>query len=178
MPHLRHSLLGIVMLGLFLSLPPRALGQTDRPMIESKDTHYYDFWPGTWAEVVNGQADTSATMFTVRTSVHPAAFAEEWRQVYDGAAHHSTALRAWDQVTNRWMLVWVSDNALFQVWERGKEGEDWYIVKEFEIDGERFLSRQWWIPESPNRVVRVMERSFDGGHTWEPRFQTLFQRLR
>lgn len=96
-------------------------------MVESEDTHYYDFWPGTWVEVVDGRADTSATTFTVRRSVHPAAFEEDWRLVYNGASHQSTALRAWDQVNNRWMFTWISDNALFQVWEGQKRGDHWYI---------------------------------------------------
>lgn len=156
---------------------PTAHGQTDAPMAESADTHYYDFWPGTWVEVVDGQPDTSATRFTVHRSVHAAAFAEDWRLVYDGAAHHSTALRAWDQVTNRWRLTWVSDNGLYQVWEGMKVGDDWYISREFEIDDRVFLSRQSWIPQGKNRLVRSMERSFDQGQTWETRSRTSFERI-
>ena len=145
-------------------------------MQESVDTRYYDFWPGTWVEVVDGRVDTSATTFTVRRSVHPAAFVENWRLVYDGAAHRSTALRAWDQVAGRWMFTWVSDNGLYQVWEGEKVEGHWYIVRAFTVDGTRFLSRQAWIPEGTDRLVRVMERSFDDGRTWEVRSRTRFER--
>ena len=75
------------------------------------------------------------------------------------------------------MFVWVSDNGLFQVWEGKKFGDDWYIVREFEIDGDRFLSRQAWIPDEEDELVRVMERSFDNGHTWETRSRTRFKRI-
>lgn len=56
-------------------------------------------------------------------------------------------------------------------------GDDWYIVREFEIQGDRFLSRQAWLPEGPDELTRVMERSFDGGRTWEPRSRTRFRRV-
>lgn len=169
---------GSTLLGLaLLCQVSLALAQTDAAMTESEEIRYYDFWPGTWVEVVDGRPDTSATRFTVRRGVHPAAFEEEWRLVYDGAAHHSVALRAWDQVANRWMFTWVSDNGLFQVWEGVKVDGDWYILREFEIDGEAFLSRQAWVPKGERRVVRIMERSFDGGRTWETRSRTTFDRV-
>lgn len=171
------GLLWTMILGFLLSSPLRATGQTDDPMVFSEEAHYYDFWLGTWVEVVDGKPDYSATTFTIRTSVHAAAFTEEWRLVYDGATHYSTALRAWDQITNRWMFVWVSDNGLFQVWEGQNVDGDWYIAREFDVDGERFLSRQAWIPESPDRVVRIMERSHDNGLTWQLRSRTLLERV-
>jgi hypothetical protein len=54
------------------------------------------------------------------------------------------------------MFMWVSDNGLFQVWDGQEVGEDWYIVREFEIDGERFLSRQAWLPRGEDELIRVM----------------------
>ena len=156
---------------------PATHGQTDAAMAETYEAHYYDFWPGTWVEVIDGQPDTTATTFTVLRSVHPAAFEEQWRLVYDGSAHHSVAVRAWDQITNRWMFTWVSDNGLFQVWEGVKVKGDWYIAREFEINGEKFLSRQAWIPEDTDSLIRIMERSFDNGETWERRSRTRFERI-
>lgn len=146
-------------------------------MRDSEETHYFDFWPGTWVEIVGGHPDSSATTFKVRESVHPASFEERWKLVYEGAAHHSIGLRAWDQVNDRWMFTWVSDNGLFQVWEGRKWGDDWYIVREFQVDGKRFLSRQAWIADGGDELVRVMERSFDDGQTWETRSRTRFKRV-
>lgn len=168
-------LLSFVVLSGTWAMP--AFAQTDAPLVESPETHYYDFWPGTWVEVVDGRPDTSATRFVVRRSVNPAAFVEEWRQVYDGAAHHSIALRGWDQVTETWRFTWLSDNALFQWWNGEKVDGHWYIVKAFTINDRTFLSRQAWIPETNNQLLRVMERSFDDGQTWETRSHTRFQRI-
>ncbi|MFW6078372.1 MAG: hypothetical protein ACODAE_02045 [Gemmatimonadota bacterium] len=170
-------ILGLAALTYGLVAAAAVSGQTDAPMPDSPEARYFDFWPGTWVEVVDGAPDTAATTFTVTRGVHRSAFEERWKLVYDGAAHRSTALRAWDRVNERWMFTWVSDNGLFQVWEGRKVGDDWYIVREFEIDGERFLSRQAWIPRGRNELVRVMERSFDGGQSWETRSRTRFRRV-
>lgn len=161
-----------------VSIADAALGQTTRPFTESADTHYFDFWPGTWYPVVDGRLDTTGSAFIVRRSVNRAAFEEEWVQRSDSVVTRSVAIRAWDQITNRWMFVWVSPNALFQVWEGQKVGSDWYILKEFDFEGQRFHSRQAWIPDGPDRLVRVMERSTDGGRTWQTRSRTTFQRAR
>jgi hypothetical protein len=156
-----------------------AVAQTDAAPPSSPEMMYFDFWPGTWAQIVDGRADPKASSFRVTRSIHAAAFEEEWRQVDDQrGVRLARAIRAWDQVTNRWMFVWVSDNALFQVWEGQKFGDRWYIVREFETGGRKFLSRQAWWPEGKDRVIRVMERSFDEGKTWELRSRTEYGRVR
>ena len=155
-----------------------ALGQTTRPFSENADTRYFDFWPGTWYPVVDGRVDTTGSVFIVRRSVNRAAFEEVWLQHIDSTSTRSVAIRAWDQITNKWMFVWVSGNALFQVWEGQKVGSDWYIVREFNFEGQRFHSRQAWIPDGPDRLVRVIERSNDGGRSWQTRYRSTFQRVR
>ena len=151
--------------------------QTTRALTESADTHYFDFFVGRWYAVVDGRVDTTGTSFTVRRSVNPAAYEEDWVQRIDSVVLRSTALRAWDQVAGRWMFSWVSDNGLYQVWQGEKVGQDWYIVREFDFEGQKFLSRQAWIPEGPGRLARVLERSTDGGKTWQTRSRGVFQRV-
>lgn len=141
------------------------------------DAAYYAFWPGTWCAVVNGAPDTNASCFTVKPGPHAAAFDEEWVQMVDGQRLTSRAMRAWDPIAQRWMLVWVSDQGHFQIWEGAKVGADWFIVRAFEQEGRRFLSRQAWIPAGGDRLVRVMERSFDEGATWQTRSRTEFGRV-
>ena len=151
--------------------------QTTRPFVESAETHYYDFYVGRWLPLVDGRIDSTGTAFIVRRSVHPAAYEEDWVQRIDSVEHRSTALRAWDQIENRWMFTWISGNALFQVWRGEKVGKDWYIVRDFDFEGQKFVSRQAWIPEGPDRLVRVMERSTDGGRTWQTRYRGVYQRV-
>jgi hypothetical protein len=63
---------------------------------------------------------------------------------------------------------------LYQIWEGKKINGNWYIYKEFDINGQKFLSRQAWIPDGENKLVRISERSFDQGVTWQPRFKEYF----
>ncbi len=36
-----------------------ALGQDVNPMVEGSDSKYFDFWPGTWFKLEDGQIDTT-----------------------------------------------------------------------------------------------------------------------
>jgi len=169
------QLLGLMFAGASLSI---GWAQTDAPAPASAEMRHFDFWPGKWVKIVNGHPDPKATSFTVKRSIHDAAFEEEWRQINDrGEIAVSRAFRAWDQIGGRWMLAWISQNALFQVWEGRKFGDRWYIVREFEVEGRKFLSRQAWWLSGPDRVTRLMERSFDGGANWELRSREEFGRV-
>jgi predicted enzyme related to lactoylglutathione lyase len=162
---------------LCIGLPISGLGQDTKSLTENAETHYYDFWPGTWYRVVNGKMDTASTRFKVSRSVHPAAFEEEWRMVIDSTTTmRATALRAWDKTNSRWMYTWVSDNGLHQVWEGRKVDGNWYIYRPFDINGDKYLSRQAWIPATPNRLMRISEKSYDDGKTWQLRFKEYFER--
>jgi hypothetical protein len=141
------------------------------------DAAYYAFWPGTWCALVDDAPRADQSCFVVKTGLHDAVFDEEWVQLVDGQRLVSKAMRAWDPIEKRWMLVWVSAEGHFQIWNGTKVGSDWYIVRAFEQGGQSFLSRQAWIPNGAGRLVRVMERSFDNGVTWQPRSRTEFGRL-
>ena len=149
------------------------LAQDVAPLVESSDTHYYDFWVGRWAVVKEGAVDPAGPTFTVTRGVHAAAVEETW-----GGAIDARAFRTWDKTAGRWMHVWVSANGLFQVWEGRRVGKDWYMFKEFEINGDRYLSRQGILRVDESRAVRISERSDDGGQTWTVRFREELQRIR
>ena len=144
--------------------------QDTRPLIESADTHYYDFWIGRWGEVKDGAV--GSVLFTVTRGVHPGALEEAW-----SGTLNARAFRAWDKTNNRWMHVWISSNGLFQVWEGRKVGDDWYMFKEFDVDGDRYLSRQAILRQGERDAVRVSERSDDGGKTWTLRFRQQLRRV-
>ena len=177
---IRHFFIVKILVGISLAIMVSTVcAQTTSAPKVSTEMKYYDFWPGTWALVVNGKIDEKASSFRVSRGIHDAAFDEEWRLVNEkGEVLVSRGMRAWDQASSRWMFAWVSANALFQVWEGRKFGDDWYIVREFEADGRKFLSRQALLQGGPDRIVWVSERSNDGGKTWEPRFRQEFGRLK
>jgi hypothetical protein len=158
--------------GVVLVVAPAAAAQDIDPLVESADTAYYDFWVGTWFEEKDGVVDTAGTRFSVVPSIHSAAFEERWRLVLDdGTQLHSTALRAWDKTAGRWMYTWVSDNGLYQVWEGRKDHHGWWIYRRFDVNGDRYLSRQGFLPQPDGSVLRISQKSYDEGSTWELRFQ-------
>jgi hypothetical protein len=170
----------IAVLGFIAAIAGDSVRSQDlQPLDGHPSSHYFDFWEGTWHQLVNGRVDPSRTTFRVRRGIHRAAFVEEWQLVIDSASSmQATALRAWDKTAQRWMYTWVSDNGLFQVWEGRQVGSDWYFYREFDIQGDRYLSRQAWIPAGADRLTRISERSDDAGRSWQIRFREEYQRVR
>jgi ketosteroid isomerase-like protein len=147
----------------------------DAPQSVANDSSYYDFWPGTWYQVSDNGRSTTPT-FVVERDVNPSAFLERWHIIIDGKPSRSTGYRAWDGAAGRWTFFWVSDLGHVQVWEGRKVDGHWMIERPFEQEGRRFLSRQAWIPDGPDRVTRTIWRSFDDGQTWETRLQDVYER--
>lgn len=133
---------------------------------------YYDFWPGAWHEVVDGEV-APEPRFEVRGNLHPSSFEETWHM--DG--YRAKAWRVWDRTAERWMFVWISEEGHFQIWEEKKLGEHWYMFKQFVIDGETVLSRQAFIPREDGSVVRTSEHSRDGGESWRLRFREVLVKV-
>jgi hypothetical protein len=146
--------------------------QDTQPFVPEGDGKYYDFWAGTWYVLKDDNTPDTAAYFKVKKSVHPTAFTEEW-QFGNGAK--SIAIRSWDKTNNKWGFVWVSDNGLYQVWESKKVGGDWYIYKQFTINGDTYLSRQGFIPQADGTVLRISEKTYDE-KTWEVRFKQRLKR--
>lgn len=118
-----------------------------------------------------------ASYFEIKKGVNPYSFIEYWYNKYDTTLLLGNAIRSWDKTNNRWMFTWISGNNLYQVWEGKKWDENWYITKYFDINGDKYLSRQGFIPQGPNRMMRISEKSYDEGKTWELRFKEFYQKI-
>lgn len=146
---------------------PAVAAQDLSTIPDSPAQHAFDFWIGRWHLEVDGRADTTASPFVV-TRLPSGAILERWPR--------ASAIRAFDKAWNRWMYAWTSDAGHFQVWEGRRVRDKWYIYREFDIAGDRYLSRQALLPDGPDRVMRVSEKSYDGGVTWELRFREYYRR--
>jgi hypothetical protein len=152
-------------LGTSCVTPKVSLAQAVAAPTADDARHYYDFWPGTWYELKDGVRESQPT-FTVSRGVQPAAYVEEWRLTVDGREDRSQGLRVWDPATSRWAFVWTNSTGLFQIWDSVQVGKEWYIQRPFDQNGKKWLSRQAWIPDGPDKLTRILERSDDGGRTW------------
>lgn len=95
-------------------IPGTSAAQDLQRLSENLDTRYFNFWEGTWYQLIDGRVDTTGTIFRVRRDVHRAAFVEDWRLAIGQTRLRATALRAWDRTAGRWMYAWVSDSGLFR----------------------------------------------------------------
>ena len=150
-----------------------ARAQDTNALTLTDDAKYYDFWKGKWSLLKDDGTLDTTTYFKVKASVHPAAFEEEWKF---GTGMRSVALRAWDKTNNKWGFVWVSDNGLFQVWDSRKVDGQWYIYRQFSINGDTYMSRQSFILQSDGTVIRKSEKSYDE-KKWELRFSQRLKRV-
>ena len=150
-----------------------SLAQDILPLVLNEETSYFNFWEGDWVGLKDdGNIDTSV-FFSVRRGVHPASFQEEWGT----GKNKSLALRAWDKTNSKWGFVWVSSNGLFQVWDSKKFDGHWYILKNFDINGDKYLSRQGFIPQPDGTVLRISEKSYDE-KTWQLRFKQRLKKIK
>ncbi len=148
-------------------------GQDMKPFIPEGDARYFDFWEGTWYDIKADNTIDSNSYFIVKKSVHPSSFIEEW---HSANGIYAVAIRAWDKTNNKWGFVWVSDNGLYQVWDTQKIEGNWYMYKQFTINGDTYLSRQSFILQSDGTVLRTSEKSYDE-KKWELRFKQRLKRL-
>jgi hypothetical protein len=144
------------------------------PRADSSEVHYYDRWPGVWYRVDPERVDSLPTFEVHRGPGN--SFLETWHLVIDGQRTDSFGLRSWDPETDTWRLIWVSDTGLFQIWDGIKLEHGWYIIRKFGDGPDSFLSRQAWIPQGSDHLLRTIERSTDGGRTWTVRYRNLYQR--
>lgn len=158
---------------ILLMLSFSALCQDQYALVLTDDAKYFNFWEGTWYLVKDDQSVDTTFYFKVKQSVHPAAFVEEWKF---GAGSVSVALRAWDKTNAKWGFVWVSGNGLYQVWDTRKVDGHWYIYKEFNVNGDKYLSRQSFKLQPDGTVLRLSEKSYDD-KTWEVRFKQSLRKV-
>lgn len=162
----------ILLLFLVLSLF-QSQAQDQNALVLSSDAEYFSFWPGTWFLLRDNGSVDSTTYYKINRSIHEAALIEEWQM---GPGNKSIAIRAWDKTNSKWGFVWVSSNGLFQVWDTRKIVNDWYIYKEFDVNGDKYLSRQGFLLQDDGTVLRISEKSYDGTN-WELRFRQILKKV-
>jgi hypothetical protein len=160
----------------FLLSSVKILAQDTRPLVQTDDTKYFDFWEGTWCVVKDDNTLDTASYFIVKRGVNPAAFEEKW-QFSVPEKIKSTAVRVWDKTNNKWGFVWVSSNGLFQVWDSKKIDGHWYIYRQFIINGDTYLSRQGFLPQADGTVLRISEKTYDE-KKWELRFKQRLKKIK
>jgi len=152
-------------IGFLVMVCTLAVGQDMNAFVAEGDAKYFDFWEGIWIGIKYDMTLDSTLRFEIKRSIHPAAFEEVWHM----GGGTSIALRAWDKTNGKWGFTWISSNGLYQVWNSEKIDGNWYILKDFNVNGDKYLSRQGFILQADGTVVRTSEKTYDR-KKWEVRF--------
>ena len=139
---------------------------------KENDSLYYDNWVGEWYQL-NGDSLNNEPTFVVKRALYHSSFEEYWM---GAGGNFSTAWRAWDSRTQSWEFAWMSTDGLFQSWQGKKVNGIWYMYKTFLINGQNVLSRQAFIPQNENEMMRTSEHSKDDGKTWTLRFREYYRK--
>jgi hypothetical protein len=161
-----------ILLLVFIATTLQTAAQDVLPFTPTGEAKYFDFWEGNWYPVKeNGALDTTQ-WFKVKRGVHPSSFVEDWKM---NNGIRAIGLRAWDKINNKWGYVWVSDNGLYQVWDTRLIDGDWYIYREFTVNGDKYLSRQSFKLQADGTVLRMSEKSYDDKN-WQLRFKQVLKK--
>lgn len=169
--HLRRFLFAGLIGVLFLSAARFAVAQA--PCAQDSVFQQLDFWVGTWTVQA---AETQQVVGTNRIEkvLRGCAIVEHWTSARE---RKGLSLFYYDVAAQTWKQVWVTDRATAPggLKEKRLTGilPDGGVRFQGEIalpDGRTYLDRTTLTPQPDGRVRQVIERSTDGGTTWQVGF--------
>jgi hypothetical protein len=136
------------------------------------EAHQFDFWVGEWALTWGEDANGTNTVSKV---LDGCVILEK----FDGAP--SMQFQGWsvstfDTTSARWKQTWVDNQGSYLDFVGGFEDGKMTLSRETTIDGKPALQRMVFHNITDDELDWNWERSFDGGETWEPRWQIHYRR--
>jgi tetratricopeptide (TPR) repeat protein len=145
----------------------------ERPCEADPAYHKLDFWLGHWDVFAEGKLD--GTNFIEKT-LNGCALIENWKEA-DG--HEGKSLFYYNPVTKERKQVWVTDVGPLKEKLEVEAAEKGAVRFQGEIPqkgGGKILDRTTLTPLSGDRVRQVIERSDDGGKTWQVAYDAAYVR--
>ncbi len=159
---------------LFLLLPASSLASQSRLTCTAPTYRQFDFWIGEWE--VRRPDGVLAGANVIDTLLGGCVLRERWSGSRGG---HGTSLNSWNRIDRKWHQIWVDDSGLFLELEGGLEGDRMVLSGGLPLasDSSR-LSQQrvTWTPLPGGNVRQLWEASDDGGRTWAPVFDGVYER--
>jgi hypothetical protein len=134
----------------------------------SSEYKQLDFWVGDW-EVASPTGEKQGTNH-IEKVLGGCAIIENWRDV---EGHEGKSLFYFEPNSKQWKQVWTTDQGAIKekVMLRGFAGKGMQFQGELKRKDGRgtYLDRTTLIPLTDGRVRQVIEISFDGGKSWDPK---------
>jgi len=168
----------LILIGLIFSIATNILAQktetASNPCL-SPEKQTFNFMIGDWQGIeralVNGKmTDVSTSDVQIKPILNNCAIQENWNvKVNLKIVFTAILLRSFDESGKKWLLTYVDDGLNHQFYEGRNESNQWRFFRERIVDGKPVLIRITWSPVSKDSFVQSVERSQDGGQTWELR---------
>lgn len=160
----------LVLVSLPLSAPARA------PCAEGEAFHLLDFWLGEWEVFVGGRKVGENRIEKVLSGC---AILEHWSSA---RGEEGMSLFYHDPVGGGWKQVWLTEDTTRpgglkekRLIERLGDGGVRFQGEIRLPEGDAHLDRTSLIPRDDGTVRQVIERSTDGGATWETGFDAIYR---
>lgn len=170
----RFLLVGLVGMSSLFAVP-RAGAQT--PCAQDAAFQRLDFWVGTWT-VRDAQSEEVVGTNRIEKVLRDCALLEHWTDV---RGRRGLSLFYYDVAAQTWKQVWVTDRATAPGGLKEKRLVDTLpdgrVRFQGEVtlpDGRTYLDRTTLTPLPDGRVRQVIERSTDGGTTWQTGFDAYY----
>ena len=158
----------MLVIGLLCAL----LTPTGAAQCRSPEYRQFDFWVGDWDAYDLPDMAKAVARIQVSSIMEGCALREVYVQK-DGLNGESFSL--WDASRGRWHQSWVTNRGALLLLEGRLEGERMVLTApEWKPDGSSTLLRGMWWRDGAN-VRHKAERSTDGGRTWVPVWDMVFQ---
>ncbi len=145
-----------------------AADQAAHPCESDPRYHAFDFWVGDWDVYMGRQAVGSNRIERIE---HGCALLESWTDGYGGTGK---SLNDFDPVDGKWRQSWVDEAGSIVHYEGGIEGGAMRMKGWSHAAGAAQLARATWTPRPDGSVRQVLERSSDGGKTWNVAFDAVY----
>jgi tetratricopeptide (TPR) repeat protein len=170
-----HALAGDENLKAFAGDPryKQLVERIERPCEADPAYHKLDFWVGRW-DVFDGATKDGTNV--IEKTLNGCALIENWKDVL---GHEGKSLFYYNPVTGKRKQVWVTDVGPLKEKVEVEVAEKGAVRFQGELPqkgGGTVLDRTTLTPLPGDRVRQVIERSRDGGRTWEVGYDAVYVR--
>ena len=165
-----------MLIAVFLLAGPPAAAEEPAPCRASPTARALDFWLGNWRVV--GPDGQHYGDNRIEAALDGCAVLEHWTNAAGG---QGISLFAYNGLADSWLQLWVTGDTARpggykekRLIARGADGSVRFQGVIEPGDGIRYLDRTTLTPLADGRVRQVIERSMDGGQTWDVGFDAFY----
>jgi hypothetical protein len=141
------------------------------PCRERAESRQFDFWIGNWNVTTSGQ---KAGENEIQLVLEKCLLVENWRDGYGGMGK---SFNFFQPRSGNWRQVWVDDGGRSTEYTgTWRDGAMDFSANDVDTDGTPILRRMRFFPLAQDSVRQFIEKSRDGGKTWQADFDGLYVR--